>query len=241
MEPIKPNTKEFKKLITNFQEMLADEPIVGAFGLPKNRIFKSIKGDPTLKETVLIRNKHEMFLDTHGVEVLNTCRHILKNTGCFSMYLGFNNNEIRTESIFDPFNYEVHEAEKMLDPHYIERHFTPVPFKEKMESISDLRQIILKSKVGKYVPEHWNDLLKNHRKEISVFNEELIDDIVDAFIQLRKVDEFYLRTAAISLGQGTVRTSYNCDGMYYVKAEHFPEFVAETVSDYKPRTKKCAP
>lgn len=46
---------------------------------------------------------------------------------------------------------------------------------------------------------------------------ERIDAIVQSFNVLRGIESYYLRNAAISLSEGSVRTSYNCDGTYFVR------------------------
>ena len=54
---------------------------------------------------------------------------------------------------------------------------------------------------------------------------EQVDEIVQSFNVLRSIEGYYLRNAAISLSEGIVRASYNCDGTYIVRADYFPEFV----------------
>ena len=78
------------------------EAIVGAFGLPPGKLFVSIKGDPTLRETAVLRPRQESRIDHEAGNVLDTCEWLLRKTGCSGIYIGFNSSEVRTESVFNP-------------------------------------------------------------------------------------------------------------------------------------------
>jgi len=46
------------------------EAIVGTFGLPPDKLFVSIKGDPTLRETASLRLRQESRIDLEAGKVL---------------------------------------------------------------------------------------------------------------------------------------------------------------------------
>ncbi|MHB1352546.1 MAG: hypothetical protein ACYCWA_04455 [Thiobacillus sp.] len=204
---------------------LLQEPIVGAFGLPADLPFVSIKGDPSLRETVPLRPRQNSRLDRVAGEVLATCATLLRETGIYAIYVGFNSSEVRTESIFNPFAYEVHDAEDLLKPGYAARHFVPVPYAEKMRSIAWMRGIVQTGPLRHYLPPSWQQLMDEARTQATPLPPERIDEIVHSLDVLRAIDGYYLRNAAISLSEGLVRASYNCDGTYIVRADYFPEFV----------------
>lgn len=112
------------------------EALVGAFGLPEDRPYVSIKGDPSLRETVQQRPRQHSRLDKIASQVLEACANLLRETGVYAIYVGFNSSEVRTESIFNPFAYEIHDAEDLIKPGYVERHFVPVPYGEKKRAIA---------------------------------------------------------------------------------------------------------
>lgn len=201
------------------------EAIVGAFGLPADRPFVSIKGDPSLRETVQQRPRQPSRLDPITTEVLATCAALLQDTGVYAIYVGFNSSEVRTESIFNPFAYEIHDAEDLIKPGYVKRHFVPVPYDEKTRAIAWIRAMIQTGPLSRYLPAHWLSLMENDRTHWKPLAKELIHEIVQCFDTLRSIEGYYLRNAAISLSEGVVRASYNCDGTYIVRADYFAEFV----------------
>ncbi len=202
-----------------------DEAIVGAFGLPGDRPFVSIKGDPSLRETVALRPRQPSRLDNIAGQVLETCAALLLNTGVYAIYVGFNSSEVRTESIFNPFAYEIHDAEDLVKPGYVNRHFVPVPYDEKMRTIAWVRAMIQTGPLRHYLPAHWVKLMDEDRNHWQPLPQDCITEIVKSFDTLRSIVGYYLRNAAISLSEGIVRASYNCDGTYIVRADYFPEFV----------------
>ena len=205
------------------------DAIVGAFGLPPGKNFIGIKGDPSLRETVPLRPRQESRIDRRAEEVLETCAWLLRKTGCYSVYIGFNSNEVRTESVFNPFNYEIHDAEALLDQGYLERHFVRLPYRMKMTAIQKARRLVHNGQFRRHLPEHWRMLLDQKRREWQPVDKKLIPGIMQAFNKLRQIEGFYLRHAALSLSQNIVRASFNCDGTYVVAPEHFPRFVEEMV------------
>jgi hypothetical protein len=204
---------------------LLHEPIVGAFGLPADTPFVSIKGDPSLRETVPQRPRRQSRLDQIAGEVLAVCATLLRDTGVYAIYIGFNSSEVRTESIFNPFAYEVDDAEDLVKPGYAARHFVTVPYDEKVRTIAWVRAMIQTGPLRHYLPAHWLKVMDETRNGWQPLAADRIDEIVSSFNVLRGIEGYYLRNAAISLSEGIVRASYNCDGTYIVRADDFPEFV----------------
>ena len=205
------------------------EAIVGAFGLSADKPFVGIKGDPSLRETAPIRSKFASRIDEKVGPALERVEWLLSETGCFSIYIGFNSSEVRTESIFNPFNYEIHDVDALLGDDYISRHFVRVPFEEKMNTIAWVSSMIQTGPLRNYLPKHWQQLMDEQRNSWQPVKKELIHDIIEGFHQLRAIDGYYLRNAAISLSEGIVRASFNCDGTYIVRADYFPEFVKQNL------------
>ncbi|MDA8382240.1 MAG: hypothetical protein M0037_04100 [Betaproteobacteria bacterium] len=206
---------------------LVFEPIVSAFGLPPGRSYVGIRGDPSLRETVPLRPRQSSRLDRHAQKVLDACAWLLRSTGCYSVYIGFNSDEVRTESVFNPFNYEIHDADSLLADGYLERHFVQVPYRKKMGIIQEIRTTAQKGGLRRYLPKSWRRLLDAHRRTWTPVNPERIPAIMQSFARLREIEGFYLRHAALSLSQNIVRASFNCDGTYVIAPDYFPRFVDE--------------
>lgn len=203
------------------------EAIVGAFGLPPGQDFISVRGDPSLRETVELRPRQDSRLDKVAGEVLEVCAWLLGETGVYAIYVGFNSSEVRTESIFNPFSYEIHDAEDLIKGGYKERHFVRVPYDEKMRTIGWIRAMVQTGPLRSYLPEHWQKIMDEQRAGWRMMRPGQIDEIVNGFNTLRGIEGYYLRNAAISLSQGIVRASFNCDGTYIVRAGYFAEFVKQ--------------
>ena len=203
------------------------EAIVGAFGLPPGKLFVSVKGDPSLRETAALRPRQESRIDRQADRVLETCEWLLRKTGCYGIYIGFNSSEVRTESVFNPFNYEIHDAIALIQPGYVERHFVRMPYQKKMKIVGRVRQLTQTGALREYLPEHWRTLMDRQREEWQPMAKKDIKQVVQSLNRLRGIEGFYLRNAAVSLSQGIVRASFNCDGTYIVAADYFPQFVEE--------------
>ena len=203
------------------------EAIIGAFGLPPGKLYVSIKGDPSLRETVPLRPRQESRIDRNADQVLETCGWLLRKTGCYGIYIGFNSSEVRTESVFNPFSYEIHDAETLIQEGYKERHFVKAPYQKKMKIIRRVKDAVQTGPLREYLPPHWKTLMDRQRREWQPMDKQDIDRIMQSFNKLREIEGFYLRNAAVSLAQGLVRATFNCDGTYIVAAEYFPQFVRD--------------
>lgn len=117
------------------------------------------------------------------------------------------------------------DTEDLVKPGYVARHFIAVPYEEKMRTIAWVRAMIQTGPLRNYVPASWMNLMDADRTGWQPLALERIDAIVQSFNTLRAIEGYYLRNAAISLSEGIVRASYNCDGTYFVRADYFPEFV----------------
>lgn len=204
---------------------LVHEAIVGAFGLPPGKRFVSIKGDPSLRETAPQRPRQPSRIDHVAGQVLDTCAYLLAETGVYAIYIGFNSSEVRTESIFNIFAYEIHDAELLIQPDYLQRHFIAVPYAEKMRTVAWLRTMVQTGPLRNFLPRPWRKVLDEQRVEWRPPPRKGIAEIVNSLNTLRGIEGYYLRNAAISLSQGIVRASFNCDGTYIVQSDYFAEFV----------------
>ena len=94
-----------------------------------------------------------------------------------------------------------------------------------MRTVAWVRAMVQTGPLRHYLPPHWLKLMDAERTSWQPLAADRIDAIVQSLNTLRGIEAYYLRNAAISLPEGIVRASYNCDGTYIVRADYFPEFV----------------
>ena len=198
-------------------------PMLGEQGLPPGLAFTSIRGDPSLHETAPSRNRYASRMDRKLGLILDTCEWLLTATDCYSMYIGFNSSEVRTESILHPFSYEIHDADLLISGGYLSSHFTQMPFAAKMDAIAWVQRRINEGPLQRYRPGAWPEGQSCPSED---WPASAIRDIVQGLARMREVDDYYLRNAAVSLSQGIVRATFNCDGTYVIPMANFGDFVA---------------
>jgi hypothetical protein len=202
------------------EELVLRESIVSATGLNESSVQIGIKGDPSLRETSLERKKYESPVDkVMGALVVNL-EELLLNRSTYQIYIGFNSGEIRTQSIFDPLRQEIHAAEKLADPSYVDRHFPTICYEEKIEAMRQIYEVIQKSKWFERFPSYWKNIfIKRHRSWEPMTKEE-IHRIMSTLTIMRNLPDFYLRNITICIVQDMVRMQFNCDGTQIISAEN---------------------
>ncbi len=201
------------------------------YGFDKH-LVKSIKGDKHLRESVYDRPKHNSSVDDHLGEVLSICEYLLLSTGVHRLSIGFNNGEVKTFSIFDPANMEVHLAQDLLDTAYIADNFVEIPLEEKDQFLKRLCTMLTKDKIFDYLSTRWQVDFKarNHSmKGVALTNVEEIKHILGILPRLRNLEGYYLRSASIGLFNSTVDMTFNCDGTHIVAHQAFKNFIQENI------------
>ncbi len=196
-------------------------------GLPPGRQFISYRGDPSLQETTLTRNKYESSADRKIHLVSEICERLLTQTDCYALHIDFAGAQVRTETILNPFGYEIHDVDALTLAGYVERHFVLMPFDAKINAIDWIQRRISEGPVARF--RHGGPGFVRPRPQPRSWTLGSVDDIgniVCDLVRLRAADDYYLCSAAISLGQGIVTATFNCDATYVVPLRHFRDFVA---------------
>ena len=141
-----------------------DEAIVGAFGLSPGTRYTRVRADPTLRETGPLHPRQESRIDRRVEEAPAACEWLRRKSGCYGVYLGFNSSEVRTESVFNPVNDEIHDAEALIAEGYLARHFVRAPYREKMSIIRRVRDAVQKGPLRGYLPLHRRTLMDRRRE-----------------------------------------------------------------------------
>ena len=100
------------------------------------------------------------------------------NRCIYQIYVGFNNGEVRTSSVFDPFNGEIHQANKLVDEAYIERHFAEVSYEQKVSMLRRLYEAVAFDSVFRGLPDHFKKIFSGYcKKWHPVTPEEIVKTI----------------------------------------------------------------
>ncbi len=199
------------------------------YGFDEN-LMRSVKGDQSLRDSVYNRTRTLNLVDENIDELLEVIQFLLLSTGVYRIVIGLNNGEIKTSSVFDPFNVEVHLAEDLLVPDYVFNHFGLITLKEKSALIKRYYQMLEHDKAFEYLSEEWQDAFHARNegmKQLTDKNE--LRYIIEHIPVLRNLDGYYLRSAIINLFNSTISMSFNCDGTQIMSHKKFRDFIEDYV------------
>ena len=209
------------------EELVLQETLVSATGLHSNNIQIGIKGDPTLRDSVFSRGKQKSMVDELFPCLEPQLEEMMLRRSVYRIYIGFNSGEVRTCSVFDPMREEVHQAEKLCQPEYIQRHFPKIAYSHKIEGIRAIYRDLQASELFKYVPDYWKRIMHKRAQTWNPIKKGDLPNIIKTLQTLRELDEFYLRNATICIVQHVVRLQFNCDGTQLVDAENYRQFIEQ--------------
>ena len=212
------------------EELVLKEGIVSATGLQPDMLQVGIKGDPSLRETAMLRPRYHTVLDEIYPQLEEHLLELLCERSSYQIYIGFNSGEIRTQSVLDPLREESHAAERMLEDDYLERHFPAISYEAKVEGMREMYDYLLQSRMFGNIPEHWKKIFERRHSEWHPMDKGVISKVLSSLMALREMPDYYLRNATISMVQGIVRLQFNCDGTQLVTAENFQRFLEENLS-----------
>ncbi len=213
----------------HLEELILQESIVSAAGLNSEQVLIGIKGDPSLRESAPLRKRYASKVDSLFNQLEPNLEDIMLNRGIYRIFIGFNSGEIRTNSIFDPLRQEIHDAEKIANKDYINRHFPLIDYNDKIALMRDLYATLRASEQYRKIPTYWQNILNRRSKHWLPLEPENIPKILTTVKKLREVEEYYLRNITICIVQGIVRMQFNCDGTQIIDAHNFKHFLEENI------------
>ena len=213
----------------NLEETILKESIVSAAGLSSKQVLIGIKGDPSLRESATLRERYKSTVDLVFEQLEPKLEELLLNRGIYRLFVGFNSGEVRTNSIFDPLRQEIHEAEKLANETYLERHFPVIDYDEKVNLMRELYATLRASKQYNSMPGYWKNILNRRSDNWQPLEPENIPSILSTVRALREVQEYYLRNITICIVQGIVRMQFNCDGTQIIDAHNFKQFLDDNL------------
>lgn len=211
------------------EELILKENLLATTGVKGNHLQISIKGDPSLRESAFARERHESPVDKVLPELIQKLKVLLLERCVSEVFLQFNSGEIRLTSIFDPFNYEIHPANKLIDSHYLDRHFPVLAYAEKTRLIHRMYETIATEFSGMSLPPHYKTTYQNHYRNWQPLAQEEIVKVIDKLPLLRNIPDFYLRNLGISITRDAIRMQFNCDGTHIISIKDYDRFLADNV------------
>jgi hypothetical protein len=193
-----------------------------------NNLMHAIKGDKSLRESVYSRERTLNQVDENINALAEVWLYLLLETGSYRLVIGLNNAEVRIASVFDPFNTEVHLAQDLLKPDYVDFHFNKISLQKKDALIKRIYQFLEHDITFDLLSSGWQTSLLARNK-----NMQQLTDVKDLhFIlknipKLRNLEGYYLRSITINLFNSTVSMSFNCDGTQIMSHKKFKNFIQE--------------
>ena len=205
------------------------ENVLASTGLNKKNVKVAIAGDPSMRETAFERERYESRVDKVLPELVKKLHTLLLERCVSEMYIQFNSSEIGLTSIFDPFNYEIHPVEKLIDDAYLDRHFPAIDYVKKANIIRLMYGAIDKELEHIEIPQHLKSAYHNYYQDWQPLAQDEIVKVLATLMALRKIPNFYLRNFGISITRDTIRMQFNCDGTHIVSAQEYQNFLDENI------------
>jgi hypothetical protein len=207
------------------ERLVLEESIISSTGINSENLQVGIKGDPSLRETAIYREKYRTILDEHSEVIMPVLAELFLTRGIYRLFIGFNSASIRTNSVFDPLREETHDAERFIDESYVNRHFPTISYEEKTQAMRELYRFLRSSETFKKIPSYWRNIAEKRGSSWSPMPQEEIRQIISTLKQLRDQPGYYLRNVTICIVQNIVRLEFNCDGTQLVKGGNYKQFL----------------
>lgn len=211
------------------EKVILQESIVSAAGLDDEQVLIGIKGDPSLRESAASRKRYDSKVDSLFDQLEPNLEEIMIRRGIYRLFVGFNSGEIRTNSVFDPLRQEIHDAGKIADADYINRHFPGVAYDDKIALMRKLYAALRATEQYRKIPDYWQNILDRRSQQWQPLEPENISRILSTVSRLRDIEEYYLRNITICIVQGIVRMQFNCDGTQIIDAHNFKHFLEDNI------------
>jgi len=210
-------------------ELTLKENLIESTGMPGKHLHISIKGDPSLRETAFMRGKRESVVDKVLPQLVPQLTDLLLNRCVYQVLIHFNSGEIGVSSVFDPFYSEIHPANKLADPAYVERHFSKMAYDKKVQLIRRVYSSITADAAFRGLSERFQQVYFDSHKTWQPMAPEQIRTAVSRLPDLRRIPDFYLRNFMVSVIRDAIRMQFNCDGTHIVGAEDYLQFLDENL------------
>lgn len=222
--------KKIHSLIAMREEELAlKESVLDSSGFNIDNVHLSIKGDPSLRETVFNRERYNSIVDLILPDLTPNLVSLLLDRNVFRILLNFNSGEVEVYTLFNPFTPETHAANKLTSTAYLDRHFPAISYNDKSEIILSIYKTLSKTPSLSELSPHWQNLFLNPLKNWKPVPSKKIEHALSQLQTLRSLENYYLRNFSISTIQDVIRMQFNCDGTHIVNNEDYLRFLKENI------------
>ena len=211
------------------EELVLKEKLIDATGLDAHHLHIGIKGDPSLRETALFRERYESAVDKALPQLVAVFKDLLLNRSAYRINIGFNNGEIRIATILDPFNEEFHPANRLVDETYLERHFPKIDYQSKAAAVRRVFGALRCDPFFGELPDHLCNIFGRHYESWQPMPPDDVLRAIDKFPDLRNIQNYYVRNATISIIKDAIHMQFNCDGAHIVSAADYQRFLQENL------------
>ena len=211
------------------EELMLRETLIGSTGINSKHLHVSIKGDPSLRETALFRERYESAVDKILQELVPQLEELLLGRSVLQVFIGFNSGEIRTVSLLNPFCEEIHQVRKLLDEVYLDRHFPRIDYAQKADTVRQLYRAVQTSTWFDSLPAQQKHLWESCYQGWKPISPDEISTTISRLPELRSIQNYYLRNITISMIRDVIHMQFNCDGTHIVSAEDYERFLEENL------------
>ena len=210
-------------------ELALKECVIGNTDLGAGHFHISMKGDPSLRETVFSRERYYSIVDEVVERLEPILEDMLINRNVFRFVIYFNSGEIRIYTVFDPFTPQIHAANRLVSSSYVDRHFPMMDWDEKTRLIGELFQLIAGDKYTRDLSDYWRSLFLDTHTTWRPVPAEHIRKTISQIKTLRNLEQYYLRNISISMVRDVIRIEFNCDGTHIVNSDDYQRFIRENL------------
>lgn len=216
-------------LKTRNEELVLKEKLIDITGMKGRNMHISIKGDPSLRESAMTRERYVSVVDNIISQLVPKLEELLLNRCVSKIYLGFNNGEVRVSTMLDPFSDEFHPAIRLIDDVYIDRHFPKIDYERKIGMINKIYDTIYQDSYFDELPSHLHEGFSHYYSKWEPLSREQIKQSISRLTQLREIPDYYVRNITISIVKDAIHMQFNCDGSHIVSAFGFEQFIEDNL------------
>lgn len=211
------------------EELALKESVLVSTGLASEHLHVSIKGDPSLRETVFERERYSSLVDPLLPDLVPSLEEMLLNRNVYRIFIDFNSAEIRIHTIFNPFTPEMHAADKLTSSAYLNRHFPQMTYQEKNRLIDRIFTVIHDDEYIEKLSDHWQHLFIEPLRDWQPVPQEKIRKTLSTLPALRRLENFYLKNINLNSVHDVIRMQFNCDGTHIVNSNDYQRFLDENI------------